>query len=293
MPDFLQGLELRVGVDDHRLAQLGELTTAVFEFDFEEWSAHGFVDPNYVPVSYVLDGRVIANVSVYSLDMVVRGVPARALQVCTCATLERFRRLGLASKLLTYALERFADGHDFVFLFSSDEAKPLYQRHGFMPVPEYLPSVRPPSGSRRPGAVRLNVDRPEDLSRLAAMARARTPVSWLLGVNNAPLLLFHCLHRLRDQLYYVQEFDCIVAFAQHEDGRLSIYDIVSEQLPPFASLYPYIIGEPAPSVVEFMFLPDRLDLADADWTPNLCNNLHVLGGSPFAGRVLFPSTSQA
>jgi GNAT superfamily N-acetyltransferase len=293
MPNVLRGLERRVGVDDNGLAQLGELTAEVFGFEFLEWSARGLVDPSYVPVSYLLDGRVIANVSVYSLDMVVRGAPARALQVCTCATLERYRGRGLASELLIYALERFAKAHDFVFLFSADEAMPLYQRHGFVPVPESLPSVRAPSQARRPGAVRLDVNHPEDLARLVQLAQNRTPVSWLLGVNHAPLLLFHCLHGLRERLCYVPEFDCVVVFAQHEDGRLTIYDIVGQRLPPFVSLYPYLVGEPAPAVVEFMFLPDRLELTDIDWAPHSGNHLHVLGGSPFAGRVLFPYTSQA
>jgi hypothetical protein len=225
--------------------------------------------------------------------MVVCGAPARALQVCTCATLERYRGRGLASDLLTYALERFADAHDFVFLFSADEAMPFYQRHGFVPVIESLPSVRPSSRARRPGAVRLDVDNPVDIARLVQIAQNRTPVSWLLGVNRAPLLLFHCLHGLRERLYYVPEFDCVVAFAQHEDGRLTIYDIVGQRLPPFVSLYPYLVGEQAPAVVEFMFLPDRLDLTDIHWTPNSGNHLHVLGGSPLTGRVLFPRTSQA
>lgn len=106
----------------------------------------------------------------------------------------------------------------------------------------------------------------------------RTPVSNVLGVLNAKLLMFHALCTLRDHVYEVRDLDVIVFF-EVARGRLTLYDVVGRELPTFAALHPYLATQPHTEVV-FQFEPDRLDVEPTGRLALPDNGTHVL--PPFA-----------
>ncbi|MHC5002753.1 MAG: GNAT family N-acetyltransferase [Planctomycetota bacterium] len=288
------GLVLRsgYGADRAKVDALNGLTRSIFGFDFEQWIGAGFRDDRYVPFSFFENEGVVSNVSLYSMDMAIDGERRRVAQICTCATRPEFRRRGLAGRLLQEALKSAEPDHDFVFLFADDEAIPFYRSHGFRPFSEFEAHVPAPRVEARSGRVRLDPGDPEDLKLIASIAVARAPVSQRFGVLCSKLLLFHCLYGLRDRIHYIPDLETIVLY-ERRDGRLSLYDVVSERVPSFAAFYPYLADE-RDEIVRFLFVPDRMELSRMQVVRQDGNNLHCLGRYPFADRrVMVPFTAQA
>lgn len=49
-----------------------ELAKETFDLDFEDWYQNGFWRDKYIPYSMVINGKVVANVSVNRTDMLWR-----------------------------------------------------------------------------------------------------------------------------------------------------------------------------------------------------------------------------
>jgi GNAT superfamily N-acetyltransferase len=261
--------------------------------DLAAWEAAGAWDDRYRPFSYFdASGRVVASVCVYSLEMVVRGCRCRAAQIAGVGTVVERRRQGLNRRLTEAALSWAAGEHDFVFLFSTDEALPFYSRCGFQPLDEWMPWVETRGASARPGARRLDLADADDLALVRSLAARRAAVSDTLGVLGSRLFLFHALYSFPRALYHLPELDCVVAL-RREQGRLTIHDVVAPRVPRFDELF-VLLATPATREVRFYFMPDRLGIQDPRWRPLVGNNLHDRGDFPLrAERFLFPFTSHA
>ena len=55
--------------DDTLRHALNELTRKVFYFDFENWVVNGYFEGDYIPYSFLEDGRIISNVSVNRMTL--------------------------------------------------------------------------------------------------------------------------------------------------------------------------------------------------------------------------------
>jgi hypothetical protein len=71
--------------DDLRKS-FNELAQRIFGIDFEVWYQGDYWNDNYICYSYTDHGRVIANVSVNTLQLVVNGQRINALQIGTVMT---------------------------------------------------------------------------------------------------------------------------------------------------------------------------------------------------------------
>jgi len=262
--------------------------------DLCRWEAIGQWDDDYRPFSFFdADGRVVSSVCVYALDMVVRGAACRAAQISGVGTLPEYRRRGLNRKLTERALAWAADaGCAFVFLFANEDAFGFYEACGFEHLVEFVPTADVRVGETRPGAVTLDPSRPADLDLLRRAARLRAPVSERLGVLSAPLFLFHVVYPRWERLLHVPDLDTIVA-CRHEGERLTLFDVVAEEVPSLERLLPYVAA-PGTTEVTFRFLPERLAPGDLRWQASPENGLHDRGDIPLRGeRVIFPHTAQA
>ncbi len=276
------------------LAALSDLVNDVFGISFTEWDEAGYWDVNYVP-NLVFDHDIaIANVSVYSLDMIIAGQPCRAAQICSCATREDRRNSGIGGTLLSETLASAKTTHDLVFVMSSDRAIPFYRRQGFVRVLEQIPTLLTNRTKPKPGCVRLNADSKNDLALIADLAKRRNPVSQSCGVLAPGLLMFHVINVLHECLYHIPDLSCVVLM-KRRGRRLRIFDIIAQKMPAFAELHPYLT-EGRRDLVEFGFLPDQLSSHGLRWRPSRANNLHVLATSRVRlnmRRVLIPFTAQA
>ncbi|WHT47356.1 hypothetical protein QNH10_14480 [Sporosarcina thermotolerans] len=50
-----------------------QLANSVFGLKFKRWYHHGFWGNGYIPFSYVVDDKVVANVSINIIDLIIEG----------------------------------------------------------------------------------------------------------------------------------------------------------------------------------------------------------------------------
>lgn len=269
----------------------------LFALDLGAWEAAGYWDAAYRPFSLFDEaGRVVASVCLYELQLCVAGQMRCVGQLSAVGTRPEWRRLGLARRLSQEALAWSTQrSHAWCYLFSDDEARPLYRGLGFVPMQEQLTTIALTRSRPRGDARPLDPQRVDDREIIHERALRRTPVSRRLCGMSAPLLMFHVLGPLVDALWYVHEFD-VVVLARRRGTELTVYDVVGEVIPPLDALYRHL-ADPQDTRVRIRFEPDLLgDLARLGLPgtePLLGNNLYVTGAFPWKEPVAFPITAQA
>lgn len=106
--------------DDPALrASFNALAEKTFGLNFEGWYQNGFWQDNYEPYSVVLEGRVVANVSVNRTDLVIRGERKKVLQLGTVMTDEAHRNQGMIRAIMERIGKDYPDV-DGIYLFAND-----------------------------------------------------------------------------------------------------------------------------------------------------------------------------
>lgn len=258
--------------------------------DFSAWESAGFWDAAYTPFSFFQGGAVVASVCLYRLNAVVNGRFTQLAQISGVGTLPDFRRRGLNRELTEIAL-KWAEGmQEGIFLFADAEATPFYKACGFMEQDIFLEVTDAPAFTHKDGAIKLDCSTQETLDRVYHYAESRAPLSDRLSVLNERLVLFHVQYGLGDCAYEIPALNCIVFF-ERDAGRLKIYDILGDTIPPLSKLYPFISSE-EDRIIEFHFHADKLglDQSNLDLIPG--SGCFVKGGFPIRQPV-FPFTAYA
>lgn len=264
----------------------------MFGLDLTLWDQLGFWDFDYRPFSYFSDGEMIANVCLYSMDMLVAGERCRVGQISAVATASDFRREGFSRDLIHRALEWAAADHDFYFLFADEGAFGFYEACGFRSVEERRPRIEIEGRSPSNGAEHLDTLRTDHTALIYRLAQTRSPVSDQLGVLNDKLLMYWCLYGHRDHLYYVADLDALIICAR-QGSALHVYDVIASTVPPFADFYPYICST-EDDQVEFHFMVDKLQLDSYDHVAVEGSGTHLMGPFPLEEMpFVFPATAQA
>ena len=72
---------------DEKLRQmLNELTRKTFGFDFDWWVNGGYYEGDYIPYSFVEDGKMISNVSANVMMFMQNGIVKNYIQIGTVMT---------------------------------------------------------------------------------------------------------------------------------------------------------------------------------------------------------------
>ena len=285
-------LSLRTGYWDDLAARgaFKEFLVTIHGLDLSEWESAGYWDYDYRPFSFFDGGQVVSSVCVYSLEAVIDGEPARVAQISGVGTLPDWRRKGLNRQLTERALEWARDAHQTVFLFADTEAIPFYTACKFTPIDEFVEVMEARPVASMGGAVKLDPGRKEHRDRIYSCAELRSPVSEKFGVLSPKLFDFHCLHALKDHVYEIPDLECLVCY-ERANGCLKIFDIVSERVPAFEQVYPYITCD-GDREVEFHFHADKLRPGKLQARPLLGNHAFVWGAFPMK-RPVFPFTCRA
>ncbi len=231
---------------------------SIHSLDLELWERMGFWDDAYVPFSLFDGDRIVASVCLYTMDMMIGGERCRVGQFSGVGTVEPLRRRGLSRWLTERAIEWAAPTHRGFFLFADDDALPFYARCGFTPVEETMTVLSVDRQEVRPGLRKLNIGSESDRERVYQLACQRTPVSNSLGVLTPKLLMFHCLYTLHDHAYYLPGHDLVVFF-KIENERMTVFDVIGREIPPFEDLHPFLTLRPHREIC-FQFMTDRLEI---------------------------------
>ncbi|MDE7285724.1 MAG: GNAT family N-acetyltransferase, partial [Lachnospiraceae bacterium] len=84
--------------------------------DFEEWYQNGYWSERYDPHSIVIDGKVVANVSVNFMDFLWKGQRKRFIQLGTVMTQEGFRNQGLIRQIMNEIEKEYGQKVDGIYL---------------------------------------------------------------------------------------------------------------------------------------------------------------------------------
>ena len=264
----------------------------IHNLDLTLWERLGFWDRNYQPLAYFVGDRMVANACLYTMNMRVAGKDCKVAQISAVGTDPDYRLKGLAYDLDQQAMEWAKKDHDFFYLFADTEAFRLYEKCGFRRVVEHKSRIRVEGGDRSSGLRKLDPGNSNDRELIYRIARERTPVSNRFGVNNPKLFMFWCLYFLKENIYYVEEFDLLVLF-ERKDDLATILDIVGKAMPQFSAVYPFIAA-PTDRQVEFSFMPDRLNIGEYESISlGLETGTHLYGEFELEDNFIIPMTAKA
>ncbi|MFD1032656.1 GNAT family N-acetyltransferase [Metaplanococcus flavidus] len=280
--------------DESLKGSFNALAMKTFGLDFRGWYNRGYWDDNYIPYSFVDEGKIIANASVFKMSVIIQGIAYNGIQIGTVMTDVAYRNQGLSKQLMEQIMKEHENACDFMYLFANDTVLDFYPRFGFTRLneSEFFLEVEKSSIQRNEETEveRLTIE--NDLALLERYAKDRYVNSTVLDVKHSEsLLMFYFTLVFPNSIFYLEELETVVLMAE-ESGTLHIYDIISLKAPDIEGLLASILEETTEKAV-FHFTPDfAIEGMEATVTPNDADALFVLMKKPLLeGNFKFPLTS--
>lgn len=252
------------------LKRYNALILETFEFTFDEWYEAGNWGEDYISFSVSSNDQMLANLSVFAMELLIEGVPKTVLQIGAVATKEGFRKQGLARLLMEHVLSKYK-GHPFL-LFAGDSVVDFYPRFGFRPVKEEEPFIA--CTIENPGTLtRLSPSSP----RFTSYLHNRERFSQILDCTNRETIdWFHLVLSQSDNLYEIPEHNTLLS-ARQKGKELLIYDVIAPAGVSFDDLLPHLHFQDV-THIRFGFNPDWLGVSYSMRPLTLPDNtLFVLG----------------
>jgi len=201
------------------------LANQTFNIDFETWFQRGYWGNTYTCHSITKDNQVLSNVSTTEMLLSVNGKRLNAVQIGTVMTLPEYRKMGLASELLTMIMSQFESKSDLIFLFPNESVMSFYPKFGLDLLNDYKYSIAIRSAKLTKLTLeKLNIENQNDLNRIYNYAKKRIPLSSKFEVvNSESILMWYCINVFSHSIYYAKEYDCIIIFDITE--RVNIFFI--------------------------------------------------------------------
>lgn len=235
---------------------LAGLLQDVFEIDVTIMDRLGGPDPTSVAFAWFDEaGTCIANISTFSLPLVMNGTVVRAAGLQSGAVRPSHRGRGLYRDVIQAALDHCdAEGFQAVALLT--DTPDLYGRYGFEPLAQHrFAGAAPLGGTARP-VRRLDIGNDADVALLRRLLETRRPVSdYFAPLRQGEMFLFNASLMPDLQLDLMGE-DTALAWQMREDGTFELLDIVGTHIPDLADILASL--RIAPSRVVVHFAPDRL-----------------------------------
>ncbi len=199
------------------------LAKEIFEIDLENWYKNSHWDDNYIAYSLIHDDKVVANVSVNIMHTIYNDENNRFIQIGTVMTDNDYRKLGLGEFLIYKVIEEWKN-EKLLYLYANEDVFDYYPKYNFIESSEYEYSKE--IAKIEYNLRKLNLENPDDFKLLKRLYNKRNPFSEL-NVDNFNLSLFHLESYLKDNIYYLKEYDLIAVF-EYYDEELLVYDIFGE-----------------------------------------------------------------
>lgn len=202
------------------------LAEATFGLNFENWYQMGYWGDNYDPYSIVLDGKIVANVSLNRTDMVIGGERKRLYQLGTVMTDSQYRNRGLIRAIMAEIEKDTADA-DGIYLFGNDNVVEFYPKFGFVPGKEYLHTKAvDQTGENRMAMVKM--DSPENREMLSRAMAESTFETGCTMVDNPGLIFFYVAQFMQECVYYCADLNAW-AVAEVEEGELLLHNVFANK----------------------------------------------------------------
>ncbi|MCM2396922.1 GNAT family N-acetyltransferase [Rhizobium sp. S95] len=228
----------------------------IFDVDISALDGLGGHDRTSFPSAYFDgDGRCIANLSAFSMPLMIDGRAIKAAGWQSGAVRPEYRGRGLYQDLIRITLDRCEEqGLEAIVLYTDKPG--LYTPHGFRILPQYsfkgpAPAI---SGTPRPARL-LDIDR--DIDLLRKLLADRMPVSDHFAVADQRLMFLLNCHLIEDiSLSLLADGKAVVVWRLADDGAFQLLDVAGSHIPPLAEIIASL--GIAPASVEAFVTPDRL-----------------------------------
>lgn len=215
--------------DDTLRHALNALTKKTFGFDFESWVTGGYFEGDYIPYSFLEDGKIISNVSANRMSFLQNGVEKKYIQIGTVMTDEAYRKRGLAKKLMDHVVEQYADSCDGFYLFANLDAVDFYAKCGFAKEIEYRYTVKNEfCGNKVSGErfIPVNASDGQMKQKYMDMVRHSAVNSSMEQTNKFGLQMFYTADM--ENVYYAKDIDGFIV-AEMEGDTLLLQSIISQK----------------------------------------------------------------
>ena len=275
--------------DIHDHADYFRFVNAVFRGSREEtwtlWRDRGGWTDDYEVFALRDRGRIVSTVGRSRMRLVVNGAVQTGFQLGAVATLESYRRQGLARHLMHQVM---GEGDAPMILFANQTAVDFYPRFGFTRVPQRrstTTAVIEPSGR---SAAPCDLSNPAERSRLAALCARAQPIRGRLAARDYYWILLWNLTCGPAIGYWMEDQDALVAATMERD-RLVLHDVIAPRPFDLQIAVPRLITGRI-SGLEFLFDPeDWWPAADHPPYEDADSVLFARGGATaIAGPVQFP-----
>ncbi|MDA3847345.1 MAG: GNAT family N-acetyltransferase [Vallitaleaceae bacterium] len=242
--------------DQNLRASFNALAKETFGINFDKWYELGLWTDVYKPYSLVLDGHIIANVSVNELKFSIGGQSYSALQIGTVMTKMANRGQGLGKRLMNYVLDLYK-GYDIIYLFSNKDAIGFYEQFEFQVYEQSAYVLKKAYVPRSCVTTHLSIDNPVHRDMIVSYSDQRYP-NELFEVRKASgITAFYATNVFPDNLYYIELIDAII-IASTEDGVLYLHDLIARTKVDMDEVIPLLINQPVKEV-RFAYTPDFRD----------------------------------
>ncbi len=243
--------------DDKYRKSFNALTEKIFGFNFEQWYQNGYMKNQYIPYSLMNGEKVISNVSVNLMDMNVFGKSKRLIQLGTVMTDEAYRNQGLNKVILDKVITDWHDKCDYIYLFANDSVLNFYPKFGFRKVDQYQCNKIISQKVNGTYIKKLDMSDSGDRELVYNKAYVSTPIAKISMIGNAELIMFYCITFMKDNIYYIQEYDTIV-IANYQQDILEVFGVFCTEEVSLDSILDYLAKEDTKRVKLF-FTPKEID----------------------------------
>lgn len=214
--------------NDELRQSFNKLAMEIFNLGFEDWYQNGFWGENYIPYSIVLEGKVIANVSVSITDMVFKGKKMHFIQLGTVMTKKEYRNKGLIREIINQIEEDYKGKVDGIYLFANDTVLDFYPKFGFEKAQEYQYSMDVENN----GDCKLEqilMSNNDDWARILNTIEKNVFRGKFDMIDNNELIMFYVTKFMQECVYYHQETDTFI-IAEIKNENMYVHNIFSSTL---------------------------------------------------------------
>lgn len=210
--------------DDQKIrASFCELGRKTFGINFEDYYQSGYWRGNYDPHSIMVDGEIVANISVNTMTVYENGIKHDLIQLGTVMTDDGYRHQGMSRAIMEHILDTYSDAEG-IYLFANDSVLDFYPKFGFRKAKEYYREGSITGGTKIT-AVKVPMAGTADWRSFEKKISEYRSIS-SFAFDSIDLYMFYLTSFMKDDLYYIEETDSYV-IVEIEDNVLNISEIWS------------------------------------------------------------------
>jgi predicted N-acetyltransferase YhbS len=218
------------------------------------WRDHGGWTDDYEVFAIVDGGKIVSTIGRSRMQLVINGEDQMGYQLGAVATLESYRRQGLARRLMHRVIDELDEPEQPIILFANNSALDFYPRMGFKRIPQRRSTAKvfiEPSSTHAP---RFDPSSAADRSRLANLCARARPSRGPLAARDYHWILLWNLICGPATAFWLREDDALVATSVEKE-RLVIHDVIATRPFDLESVIPALITQPVMEL-EFLFDPE-------------------------------------